>query len=41
MKCRFVFLPLVLSLGALASAADTPHPASDALDRTIDQITAR
>jgi hypothetical protein len=41
MNCRFVFLPLVLSLGSLASAADTPHPASDALDRTIDQITAR
>ena len=41
MKCRFVLLPLVLSLGAFAAAADTPHPASDALDRTIDQITAR
>ena len=37
MKCRFVLLPLVLSLGAFAAAADTSHPASDAFDRTIDQ----
>ena len=29
MKCRFVLLLLVLSLGAIAAAADTFHPASD------------
>jgi hypothetical protein len=41
MKCRSVLLFLVLSLGTYASAADNAHPSSDALDRTIDQITAR
>jgi len=41
MKCRFILLFLVLRLGAFAAAADIPHPASDALDRTIDQITSR
>ena len=41
MKWRSALLFLALSLGTYAAAADTTRPASDALDRTIDQITAR
>ena len=41
MKWCSALLFLALSLGTYATAADTTRPASDALDRTIDQITAR
>jgi len=37
---RFVLLPSAVA-GALAAAADNSRPASDALDQTIDKITAR
>src|SRR5450755_4823614 len=41
MKCRFVLLLLVLSLGVTVAAAETFHPVGNDFDRTIDRITAR